>query len=386
MHIFDEIVNRRGTDSLKYDFAKRYNKHEDAIPMWIADMDFRVPPEVTAAIQKCTGHGIYGYTETKEDYYQSVYDWFADMHGYHVKSDWMVKTPGVVFALGMAIKALTAPGDAIIIQKPLYPPIESTILANSRVAIDNSLVYGNGRYTIDIEDFKRKIAKHNARMFILCNPHNPVGRVWTKEELLAMGRICKKHNCFVVSDEIHCDIVFEGHKHLVFSTLSKEFEDISIICTAPSKTFNLAGLQVANIFIPNNKIRARFKHEITATGYSQLNTIGIAACKAAYKHCRYWHTMLMQYLTNNINFVKNSLAAIPQIKPAPLEGTYLQWLDFSPLGLPHEKLEEKLVNAKVWPSNGMVFGTAGSGFFRVNLACPKAVLETAMERIINEFK
>ena len=384
---FDEIIDRRDTNSLKYDFPELYGKPANAIPLWIADMDFRIPPMIMAAVQKCADHGIYGYAETKEDYLDAVAGWFAKVHGYHVKTDWIVKAPGVVFALGMLIQGLTAPGDAIVIQKPLYPPIEGTIVANNRVAIDNPLVYSQGRYAVDLEDFERKIAENNARMFVLCNPHNPVGRVWTREELYNMGRICQKHDCLVVSDEIHCDIVFEGHKHLVFSTVCEEFADFSVICTAPSKTFNLAGLQASNTFISNEELRARFKRAILASGYHQLGTMGIAACQAAYEHCEDWRRELVQYLAQNATFVYEYLAAeIPEIKAVPLEGSYLQWVDFNRLGLPHEQLIEKLNRAKVWPSNGVAFGAAGSGFFRFNLACPRSVLETAMERIAKEFR
>jgi len=347
-------------------------------------MDFPAPPAVLAAIKKVTDHGIYGYTETKDDYFKAVANWFLTEHNYKVKNEWMVKTPGVVYALGLAIKAFTNPGDAIVIQKPLYYPIEGTILANNRVMVDNPLVYADGRYSLDLKGFEQKIINSNARMFILCNPHNPVGRVWTFEELLAMGRICQKHNCLVVSDEIHCDIVFKGHKHIVFSTVCEEFEDFSIICTAPSKTFNLAGLQVANTFIPNEELRKRYTHEMLATGYHQLNTVGLAACKAAYLHGHQWRTELLAYLDENVAFVRDYLADnLPLIRPVPLEGTYLLWLDFNGLGLSHDELVAWLDRCKVWLSSGVFFGDAGAGFFRVNLACSRSVLERAFERIDN---
>jgi len=384
---FDEVINRYGTNSYKYDFPERFGKPADILPLWVADMDFRIPLEVMDAIQKVANHGIYGYTDVDESYFPVVANWFAQRHDYQIKNDWLIKVPGIVFALGMAIKGLTAPGDAIVIQKPLYPPIENTIVANGRVAIDNPLVYNESRYTIDMEDFEGKIAENKARMFILCNPHNPGGRVWTREELLAMGRICQKYNCLVVSDEIHCDIVFKDHKHLVFSTVCEDFADFSIICTAPSKTFNLAGLQAANIFIPNKELRDKYIHEIHATGYSQLNTMGLAACQAAYAHGGPWLDALMEYLTANANFVNEYLANYaPLIKPMPLEGSYLMWLDFNSLGLSHEDLEERLDQAKVWLSSGTVFGAAGTGFFRVNLTCPKSILEMALERVLKAVR
>jgi len=386
---FDEVIPRRNTNSLKYDFAAKYGKPEDVLPLWVADMDFKIPPEVTQALLNSASHAIYGYTDTKSDYFRAVSSWFARRFDYAIKEEWLIKTPGIVFALGMAVKAYTSPGDAILIQKPLYYPIENTIVANGRVAIDNPLVYSDGKYTIDMADFEKKIAETNAKVFILCNPHNPVGRCWTREELLEMGRICKKYNCVVVSDEIHCDIVYKGHKHLVFSTVHPDFLDNSIICTAPSKTFNVAGLQVSNIFIASENLRKKFKHEIHATGYSQLNTMGLVACQAAYEQGEAWLEQLMEYLAKNAAFLENFLSEkLPQVKLVKPEGTYLLWLDFSAvlnsLKLTHDEFDSLITNkAGLWLSSGTVFGAAGAGFWRVNIACPRSVLETALLRLEN---
>ncbi|MCL2361171.1 MAG: pyridoxal phosphate-dependent aminotransferase [Defluviitaleaceae bacterium] len=385
MYNFDEVINRKGTNSYKYDFHKRFGKPEDAIPLWVADMDFRIPTPVMDAIQKVADHGIYGYADVGEDYFDTVANWFAKRHDYHIEKEWMVKAPGVVFALGMAIKGLTAPGDAIIIQKPLYYPIENTIKANSRIAIDSPLEYFNGRYTINYIDFEKKIIDNQVKMFILCNPHNPGGRVWLKDELLALGRICQKHGVIVVSDEIHCDIIFPGHKHVVFTNVCEEFADFSIICTAPSKTFNLAGIQASNIFIPNKELRSRYKHEIHATGFGQLNVMGLAACQAAYAQGGQWLGELMEYLAGNAAFVRDYLTKETKILPISPEGSYLMWLDFNPLSISHQELEDKLNEAKVWLSSGTSFGENGAGFMRVNLACPRSLLKTAMERIVRTF-
>lgn len=383
---FNEQINRQNTNSLKYDFAARFNKPINITPLWVADMDFKIPPEVTEKLQSIVNHGIYGYTDANDDYFNALYNWFDKIHGYKIKKEWLVKTPGIVYALGMAIKAFTAPNDSILIQKPLYYPIENTIVANGRKAIDNTLKYSNNCYSIDITDFEEKIIKHNIKMFILCNPHNPVGRVWTKEELQEMGRICKKHNVLVVSDEIHCDIVFGGHKHLVFSNVCEDVD--SIICTAPSKTFNLAGLQCSNIFIANKKLKAMFKHEIHATGYSQLNTMALAAGQAAYEHGGAWHTALMEYLTSNALYVKSFIEReIPQIKVIDLQGSYLMWLDFSGFNLSHNELDDIITNkAKLWLSSGTTFGETGQYFFRINLACPLNTLEKAMAQLKGAFK
>jgi len=386
MITFDCKVNRKNTSSIKYDFHARYGKPEDAMPLWIADMDFQIPKEVSAVLQKAVDHAIYGYTESTEAYFKSLHNWYAQRYNYHTQEEWLIKTPGVTFALGMAIKAFTAPGENILIQTPLYPPIATTIKLNRRNVVDNTLVYNNGGYEIDFADFEEKITSTNVKMFILCSPHNPVGRVWTKEELQEMGRICKKHNVLVVSDEIHCDIVFPGHKHLVFSTVCEDVP--SIICTAPSKTFNIAGLQVSNIFIPDANLRDMFMNEVLATGYHQLSTMGLAAGQAAYEHGHIWHKQLMDYLYENAAYVKNFVAAnLRQVKVADLQGTYLMWLDFNEFNMPHDKLEDIMANrSKLWPSSGAAFGEAGAGFFRFNIACPKSTLEEAMDRLLKFIK
>jgi len=383
MYNFDEIICRKGTSSFKHDFPKWFGKHEDAIPLWVADMDFRIPTPVMEAIQKVADHGIYGYTDEGKDYFRAVAGWFEKRHGYHVEKEWMVKSPGVVFAFSVAIQGLTSSGDAIIIQKPLYPPIGNAIKANNRIIVDNPLVYENGRFTTNYEDFEQKIIENNVKMFILCNPHNPVGRVWSKDELLTMGRICQKHGVIVVSDEIHCDIIFNGHKHLVFSNVCDEFADFSVICTAPSKTFNLAGLQAANTFISNNELRNKFKHAIRSVGYSHLNTMGLAACIAAYEHGGQWLDELMVYLEGNAALVRDYLSKETKIVPVPLEGSYLMWLDFNQYGYTHKELVDRLDRAKVWLSSGTDFGLNGAGFMRVNLTSPRSVLKTGMERVVS---
>ena len=372
-HHFDKITPRQGTNSLKYDFHHRYNKPISATPLWVADMDFPVATEITAAIQKAVDHGIYGYSDTASSYFEAVASWLNTHHNYQVKEDWLIKTPGVVYALAMAIQAYCAPGEAVLIQKPLYYPIEGAILANGRQVLDNTLQYKDGQYTIDFVDFEEKARQ--AKIFILCNPHNPVGRVWTVAELTEMGRICKRHNVIVVSDEIHQDLVFAPHKHHCFSNLVADVP--SIICTSPSKTFNLAGLQVSNIFIPDLHLRSKFVQQMANTGYSQLNTLGLVACQAACNHGLPWLNALKEYLWQNAQYVKNRLAQdLPQAHVTPLEGSYLMWIDFSPLGIPHHIIEETLLSKqKIWLSSGLQFGPTGDGFFRINLACPRSLLD-----------
>ena len=382
---FDEMVNRANTNSLKYDYAKEMGKPESAIPLWVADMDFKAPKEVTEALIKSANHSVFGYTVTKDDYNQAVQNWFAGNFGFETKSKWLVKTPGVVNALAMAVRAFTQKGDSIIVQRPVYHPFENVITVNNRKVVDNSLIYKNGGYHIDLEDFERKITENDVRMFILCSPHNPVSRVWTPEELYQMGKICLRYNCLVVSDEIHCDIVFEGHTHHVFSTIHESFLENCVICTAPSKTFNLAGLQNSNIFIPNEQLRKKFTDEKSRSGSGQLNTMGLVACQAAYEHGHDWLTQLRRYLQDNLEFMKKFFAEnIPQVKIVEPEGTYLIWLDFNELGLSQEKLDDMLSNqAQVWFSSGTIFGPQGTGFQRVNIACSRKTLETALMRVRN---
>ena len=263
---FNIVVNRKNTNCLKYDFAVRRGRPENVLPLWVADMDFKVAPEITQAIEKRVAHGIFGYSEVKEEYFEAVSAWMEQKHGWHVKEDWLVKTPGVVFALAMAVQAFTEPGDAVIIQQPVYYPFSEVIADNGRRIVDNTLeLKEDGKYHINFEDFEQKVKENHVKLFLLCSPHNPVGRVWTKEELKKIAAICRKYDVIVVSDEIHEDFVFNG-KHQVFADLSEDAKNRTITCTAPSKTFNLAGLQVSNIWIANPKLREKFKKQIAAAG------------------------------------------------------------------------------------------------------------------------
>lgn len=380
---FDEIIDRRHTNSVKYDFAVEMGKPQDVIPLWVADMDFKSPPAVIDALEKACRHGIYGYSDAKKDYIDAVCHWFKSRFDFKAEPGWIVKTPGVVFAIATAIRALTNEGDAVLIQRPVYHPFTDMILANNRRLINNALVYRNGAYSIDLEDFEEKIAENKVKLFILCSPHNPVGRVWTKEELINMGDICRKYGVIVVSDEIHADFVYPGYRHHVFAGLKPEYLDNSVIMTAPSKTFNLAGLQVSNIFIANEEIRRKFKDEMKRQGYGSLNTMGLVACQAAYKYGAQWLDEMLDYLKGNLDFIRSFLnVRIPEIRLIEPQGTYLVWLDFNALGMDDNELEDLIVNkAKLWLNNGEVFGPEGRGFRRVNIACPRAVLEKAFNQL-----
>jgi cystathionine beta-lyase len=377
---FDELIDRRNTNSLKYDFAAERGMPDGLLPLWVADMDFRSPPCVLSALRDAAEHGVFGYSMPKDDWFEPVRAWFSANFAYETEREWIVQSPGVVFALSTAVRAFTDEGDGVLIQRPVYYPFSGSIRLNNRKIINNPLLFENGRYSIDFADFDRKLAESKAKLFIFCSPHNPVGRVWTKDELERLGEICLKRGCTVVSDEIHCDFVFEGHRHTVFASLSRELEDVAVTCTAPSKTFNLAGLQISNVVIRNEDLRRKFRAEIHRTGCSETNIFGLAACRAAYESGGEWLRALRAYLDANLSFLREFLREnIPRARLVEPEGTYLIWLDFRELGLSHAALDELIVNkAKLWLDGGLMFGEEGAGFQRINIACPRATLKRAL--------
>ena len=380
---FDKVIQRKGTNSLKYDFAEEYGKPADALPLWVADMDFQTAPPILKRLEQLVQHGIFGYTDHKEDYVQAVKNWYQHRFAWDIQGEWIVKMPGVVAALAMAVRAFTKEGDSVLIQRPVYHPFSSVVETNRRNLVNNPLKLVNGYYEIDFDDFEKKIVEHQVKLFILCSPHNPVGRVWKEWELKRMGDICLKYKVLVASDEIHSDFVWQGFRHRVFASLSPAYQEITITCTAPSKTFNLAGLQAANVMIADPQLREKFRQESWSAGYSELNAMGLAACQAAYEEGGEWLEELKEYIWGNYLFLKEYLEAkMPQVTPGVLEGTYLVWLDFRNLGLGEEKLEEMIVNrARVWFNGGTVFGPEGEGFQRVNIACPRPVLAEALKRL-----
>ena len=384
---FDTVIDRKGTRSLKYDFAVRRGKPKDVLPLWVADMDFQTYSYITDALEDMVKHGVFGYSESEEHYFGAVQNWMERHYNWHVKESWMTKTPGIVFALAMAVKAYTQENDAVLIQPPVYYPFKEVVEDNHRRLVNNTLVLGgDGTYTIDYEDFEKKIIEDNVKLFILCNPHNPVGRVWTKEELERLGDICLKHGVFVVSDEIHADFVFE-RKHTVFSEVKEAYRDISMICTSPSKTFNIAGLQISNIFISNPEKATAFRRQVAAAGYSQVGLPGLVACEAAYRHGDEWLEGVLAYIKANAEFTRAYLQEhLPRVKMTKLEGTYLVWLDFRDYGLTDKELDEKILNqAGLWLDSGAVFGKCGEGFQRINIACPRKTLQQALDRLIDVF-
>ena len=380
---FDTVIDRRGSSCLKYDFGIARKGRDDLLPLWVADMDFALPDEVLDDIISRTRHGVFGYTDPDGAYYEAVRGWHQRRHGFTIKDEWITVAPGVVYAIACAIRAFTKPDEAVIIQQPVYYPFMETIRQNGRKLVNNQLVYRDGSYVIDFDDFEKKIIENDVKLFILCSPHNPVGRVWTKEELVRLADICKEHNVYVFADEIHSDFVYPGYEHTSFMTLGDEYTEKLILGTSPSKTFNMAGLQVANAIIPDAKTRQRYRMENDASGYSQGNTLGLVATASVYTKGEEWFDQLLSYLWQNISyvrdFVKDNLPDVRLIEP---EGTYLVWLDFSGYTDSHKDLEKLIVDeAKLWLDPGIIFGKETALFERINIACPQSVLSEAMNRI-----
>lgn len=385
---FDRIVNRKGTNCVKYDFCAESGKPENVLPLWVADMDFQTAQPILDRLHQAVSHGIFGYSDGKEGYFLAVANWYQKHFHWEVKRSWLIKTPGVVYALALAIRAFTREGDGVLLQKPVYYPFSDIITDNHRRIVNNPLKLVNGHYEIDFEDFEEKIITEHIKLFLLCSPHNPVGRVWKKWELRKIGEICLKHGVIVVSDEIHADFTYPDVEQIVFAGLDERFADITITCTAPSKTFNLAGLQVSNIFISNRELRRKIKEEMAATGYSQVNALGLAACQTAYEEGEEWLLQVKAYIYENLLFVKDFLEKrLPQIQLIWPEGTYLIWLDCRGLGLQEKERKDLIVNkAKLWLDNGEMFGSEGEGFERINIACPRAILRQALEQLENAIR
>ncbi|WP_453993983.1 MalY/PatB family protein [Bacillus nitroreducens] len=378
---FDESIDRRQTNSVKWDEVENIFGDKDLLPMWVADMDFKSPQPVITALQKRVEHGIYGYTTRSDAYYEAIIGWMKRRHNWKVEKDWICFSPGVVPALHMIVKTFTSPGDKILIQPPVYYPFASVIEKNGREIVNNPLRFENGRYYMDFEDLENKIDP-SVKMIILSSPHNPVGRIWTRDELTRLGDICLKHNILVVSDEIHFDLVYKGNVHTPFAAISEKFADASITCTAPSKTFNLAGLQTSNMIIPNKEIRDQFKQAVENSFISLTNTFGVTALIAAYEEGDEWLDQLMDYLKGNLDFLKRYIkSTIPEVKVIEPDATYLVWLDCRELGLDAKELERVIQKqGKVAFDEGYIFGKEGEGFTRINIACPRALLEEGLKR------
>lgn len=394
-HSFDKEFPREGTDSIKWEFfpgepgsfrleqTDRFLGEDRILPMWVADMDYPSPQPVVEALVERAGHGIYGYSAPGEDFFQAVVDWMARRQGWEVKPEWICVTPGVVPALNILVQTFVSPGEKVLIQPPVYHPFYMAIENNGAEVLTNPLVYQDGRYSMDFEDLARKAQDPGVKMAILCSPHNPVGRVWSRDELIRFGEICFQNDLLVVSDEIHGDLIYPGHSFVPFAGLKPEFAQRSVICTAPSKTFNLAGLHTSCIIIPDKDSRSRFRQRLRSCGLFGVGSFGLVALRAAYDHGGAWLEQVLAYIEGNFRYLEEYISEnIPQIGVIKPEGTYLVWLDCRELGLDSAGLNKLMLEgARIFLDDGALFGPEGEGFQRINIACPRAILVEALERM-----
>ena len=381
---FDEIISRRNSNSYKWDAVME----EGVLPMWVADMDFRTAPAVVEVLRKRMDHGIFGYTKVPPIYYDAIINWFTRRHGWQIDRDWIIYTSGVVPALSAIIKALTVPGDRVLVQTPVYNCFFSSIRNNGCEIVANPLVYTNGTYRIDFDDLARKATDPKVKLLLLCNPHNPVGRVWTRAELMCIGEICLRNDVLVVADEIHCELVYSGHTYIPFASISDDFRNRSVTCTSPSKAFNLAGLQIANIFAADESVRVKIDKAINLNEVCDVNPFGVAALVAAYNDGEEWLEELKCYLSDNYLYMRTFFNKyLPQFPVVKLEGTYLVWVDCSVLNRSSKEIAEILLKAeKLWINEGSMYGEAGEGFIRINIACPRQILIDGLNRLKRGLK
>lgn len=380
---FSRPTERRGTDSYKWDSAPE----ADIIPLWVADMDFETFPGITEALQRRVAHGIFGYTRVPEAYYEAVCNWFGKHHGWHINHEDIIYTSGVVPAVSAVIKALTLPGDQVIVQGPVYNCFFSSIRNNGCEMVSNSLIYNKEelRYEIDFDDLERKLAHERARLMLICNPHNPGGRVWTRDELTRMAELCHKYGVRVVSDEIHCELTLYDNEYVPFGSLPDELSHGSITCCSPSKAFNTAGLQIANIVCRDAEVRNRIDRAININEVCDVNPFGVIALQAAYSDEGYeWLTQLRAYISSNYDLLRERFAReLPKCKVMRMEGTYLAWIDCSELHISSDEIEEMLMHEnKVWVNAGCMYGTEGAAFIRINMACTSELLNEGITRIV----
>ncbi|MEC3879983.1 MalY/PatB family protein [Parapedobacter sp. 10938] len=374
---FDEYIDRTGTDSIKWDAAA-----SDVLPMWIADMDFKAAPAIQAALQKRVAHGVFGYTLTPDRFFDAIIGWWQKRHGYALQKEWIRPVTGVIPALSAIVRALTAPGDKVLVQPPVYNHFYVAIAHTDRQVIENKLLFKEGAFHIDFADLEEKAADPSVKLLMLCNPHNPAGRVWTAKELLQIGEICARHGVVVLSDEIHSDLVYHGHTHIPFASLANTKGLRSVTVCSPSKTFNLAGLQVGYLFSENPDLMKRIEQVLMAQEMELLSPFAIEALIAAYEHGEDWLESLIVYLKGNFDYVTDFCSKhLPQINVVPLEATYLVWLDCRAILTSSADFAAKLVRQeKVWLNPGTLYGDAGEGFLRMNIACPRSLLEEGLAR------
>ncbi|WP_173915765.1 MalY/PatB family protein [Halobacillus sp. Marseille-Q1614] len=388
MSRFTEITSRKGTRSVKWDYAAELYQSDDVLPMWVADMDFQVPEPVIEALEERVKHGIFGYTMPDDQVKETITSWLYKRHDWEMEKDWITYSPGVIPSLHMIIQSLTQPSDSVIIQTPVYPPFYSVIKQHDRKLVTNPLIYQNEEYSIDFSDFENKIVEHDVKIFILCNPHNPIGRVWKRDELIKLSEICLRHEVTIVSDEIHADLVFKPNTHIPIASLSEEVNQSAITCLSPTKTFNLAGLQASYLVTADEEKRKQIKAQFDKQGMFMLNTLGLTAMEAAYRDGEEWLEELLKTLEKNRDYVTERIHnEIDEIRVIHAEGTYLIWLDFRKLNLSHKELKSFMQKkAKIGLNDGESFGEEGQGFMRINVAAPPKIVQDGVDRIIQAVK
>ena len=376
---FDKVVDRRGTNSYKWDSSLR----GDVLPLWVADMDFETAPCVVEALRRRVEHGVFGYVRVPETYYEALTGWFARKHGWKMRPEHVIYTSGVVPAISAIIKAMTEPGDKVLVQTPVYNCFFSSIRNNGCEIVSSQLVNDGNRYTIDFEDFEKKASDERVKVFLLCNPHNPAGRVWTRDELRQMGEICKRHHVFVVSDEIHCEFVFPGHQYVPYASVDPSFLPSAAICTSPSKAFNIAGLQIANITATDDDVRKKIDKAININEVCDVNPFGVEALIAAYNQGESWLEELKAYIYGNYRYAREYIESeMPELRTNEMEGTYLLWIDTKAMRQSSEELESAMLEeVGLWLNSGSMYGDAGEGYMRMNLACPRQTLTEALRRM-----
>lgn len=388
MFNFDKIVDRENTRALKLERRKLLFNNENVIPLWVADMDFEIAPAIQNAIKKRINHPVFGYSVRPDDFLTTIQNWQLKQYNWQIDTNWIEFSPGVVPSLGIAVQAFTQPGEGVIIQPPIYPPFFGVVKDFDRKVVENPLKETENGYEIDFDHFEEVASDPNNRLFLLCHPHNPVGRVWKEEELRKLGEICVRHNVIIISDEIHCDLTLFGHKHIPLASISKEISDNTVTCMSPSKTFNLAGFSTAYIIASNSLLLKEMRKYILGNHLHMGNTFGALALEAAYDESDEWHKELIAYIEANAKYVKEFFENnISEVKVADLQATYLMWLDFRAWGMRASQLREFMANkAGIGLNDGLTFGKCGEGFMRLNIASPRKVLETALEKLVEANK
>lgn len=383
---FDELIRREGSNCIKYDFRKDVFGREDVLPLWVADMDFKTPDFVIEAIRTRLDHEVLGYTYRPASYHEAILSWMLRRHGWTIQKEWISFSPGVVAGLTLAIESFSESGDEVVLQPPVYQPFFDSIRMTRRKMVENPLKLVDGRYTFDLDDLKGKVTE-KTKLLLLCNPQNPGGMVWTSEELEALAAFCLEHGILVISDEIHSDLIFKGHRHIPFASLSEEVANHCVVCMAPSKTFNMAGLSTSFLVIPNKRLYAAYERTLRIPHLHMGNLFGTVALEAAYRKGDEWLEQLIAYLWSNYlfleDFLKENLPAVKVMKP---EATYLVWLDFSAYGLNDDQLNARIIGAGVGLNRGIQFGREGSGYMRMNIGCPRPLLAEALGRMAEAFK